>query len=477
MTPLHPIPIDSRVCPHDRSPLDVVGWYMPGMRRMADLRCRNCAREFYGDLPSGWGLYYPCLIEKETAEVHSNGPDWYSRGLRDAYRQRGATSTPVGFTVEQFKPLRRPVLLNVLDGLYGHSILPLLGAQHYLDHTPDFDLVVMVPKLLRWMVPQGCAQVWTLDVPLRRGAEWNDWVAGEIRRRVEETLPEAPQWWLSLAFPFPHPAEFSIERFTGVRPFDYQNWRPDGSAESWPIVTFIWRDDRTWPDPASFRTVARLALKGARRVSSGVVDAALGSAQRRRVVRLGERLRRTFPKVDFGVVGPGRARGLPAWMKDLRATSFNPQQERDWCRRYAASHLVIGIHGSNLILPSAHAAGMIELVPPDRWPNLATTVAAPTTDVEHGLFRYTFLPAGTRPAEVAAVATHHLRNLPLFHTYFSREWTDHARLRADPFAIQQRYRRARGADAVRITEARERDEDVVSRDAGDRHTPETTRRG
>src|SRR5215213_3836622 len=154
---------------------------MPGMRRLSELRCPQCRREFYGDLPSGWGLYYPCLLEKATGVVHDPfNHHWYAQAfLGHPYRDRHKTSGPIPFTVESFRPLRRPVLLNVIDGLYGHSILPLLGAQYYLDQEPDVDLVVMVPKLLRWMVPDGVAEVWTLDIPLRKGTEWNDWLAAE----------------------------------------------------------------------------------------------------------------------------------------------------------------------------------------------------------------------------------------------------------------------------------------------------------
>ena len=75
--------------------------------------------------------------------------------------------------------------LNCLDTLYGHGLLKLLNAQHYLEQCPEMELVVLVPHYLRWMVPEGVAEVWTLDLPVRRGVEWNDWVAQKIRQEFD----------------------------------------------------------------------------------------------------------------------------------------------------------------------------------------------------------------------------------------------------------------------------------------------------
>ena len=56
MIRLHPVPDASFACPQDGAALDIRGWRMPGMWTVADLRCPRCGTEFWGDLPSGWGL-------------------------------------------------------------------------------------------------------------------------------------------------------------------------------------------------------------------------------------------------------------------------------------------------------------------------------------------------------------------------------------------------------------------------------------
>ncbi|HEX8115700.1 MAG TPA: hypothetical protein VF521_00385, partial [Pyrinomonadaceae bacterium] len=236
---LHPVTDADHECSYCRVSLRVKGWHIPGMRNLADLFCGLCGREFYGDLAAGQALYTPMLLDKATGEVHDpHGVDWFAGWLRDSYARR--SDEPVPFEVSELRTIKRPVvLLNCLDTLYGHSLLKLLNAQYYLDRRADLDLVVMVPSFLAWMVPEGVAQVWVVGLPLRRGTEWSEWLAREVRRRVE-TFDEAN---LSHALSHPRPDEFDIERFTRVKPFPLGEW---DARLGRPTVTFIWRDDRPW---------------------------------------------------------------------------------------------------------------------------------------------------------------------------------------------------------------------------------------
>ena len=97
----------------------------------------------------------------------------------------------------------------------------------------------MIPQSFAWLVPDGAAQVWLVDLPLAQGTEWNDGLAEEIARRLNELTDVR----LSIAHSHPRPEDYDIERFTRVQPFPLAEW--DG-REKRPVVTFIWRDDRLW---------------------------------------------------------------------------------------------------------------------------------------------------------------------------------------------------------------------------------------
>lgn len=391
---LHPVTDAEHACPHCRSLLKVEGWHVPGMRNLADLLCTSCGREFYGDLASGQALYTPMLLEKATGEVYDpHGVDWFAAWLRESYARR--VDEPVAFDVREERAVtKHVVLLNCLDTLYGHSLLKLLNAQYYLDRRADVDLVVMVPSMLAWMVPDGAAQVWSVGLPLRRGTEWNDWLAREVRRRVEAFGAAS----LSHALSHPRPDEFDIERFTRVKPFPLEEW---DARLSRPTVTFIWRDDRPWRGAVNTTQSNRLGRLG-QLITSRPRP---GDEQQERVSELAETLRRDLPALDFavaGLVNNEERGGLPEWVEDLRRTTLDYDAERAWCKRYAASHLIVGVHGSNMLLPSAHAGGIVELIGPERWGNFTQDVLfRDTSDCRETLFRYRFVDETTPPSPVA----------------------------------------------------------------------------
>jgi hypothetical protein len=393
-TGLHPITEAEHECPYCRVCLGVKGWHIPGMRNLADLLCGLCGREFYGDLAAGQALYTPMLLEKATGAVHdAHGVEWFAAWLRDSYARRA--DEPVPFDVEERRAITKPVvLLNCLDTLYGHSLLKLLNAQYYLDRHADVDLVVIVPSLLAWMVPDGVAQVWSVGLSLGRGTEWNEWLAREIRRRVEAFERVS----LSHALSHPRPEEFDIERFTRVKPFPLDEW--DARLER-PTVTFIWRDDRPWRT----QTEVASSSRGGRIRQLIASQSKPGARQAELVSELAEALKANLPALDFAVVGlvEGVGRGeMPDWVSDLRRAALDVDAERGWCERYAASHVVVGVHGSNMLLPSAHAGGVVELIGPERWGNFTQDILfRDAADCRETLFRYRFVDELTTPTTLA----------------------------------------------------------------------------
>ncbi len=402
---LHPVTEADHECPYCRARLDVKGPHIPGMRNLADLLCPACGRAFYGDLAAGQALYTPMLLEKATGVVHDpHGVEWFAAWLRDSYARR--VDEPVPFDVRERRAITKPVvLLNCLDTLYGHSLLKLLNAQYYLDRRADVDLVLMVPSFLAWMVPDGAAQVWVVGLPLRRGTEWNEWLAREVRRRVDAFDRVS----LSHALSHPRPDEFDIERFTRVKPFPLEEW--DARLER-PTVTFIWRDDRPWRAPADAAPTTRRE-----RLKRLIASQPLGR-QLRLVSELAEALRRDLPALDFAVAGLSKNAGhvgLPEWVSDLRRPALDEAAERGWCERYAASHVVVGVHGSNMLLPSAHAGGVVELIGPERWGNFTQDILfREAGDCRETLFRYRFVDESTPPTTLARLVALLLRKRESF---------------------------------------------------------------
>lgn len=367
------------------------------MRNLADFRCPQCESEFYGDLPAGQGLYTPILLDKKSGAVYGDdNAAWFSGWLADSYEQR--TKESLRFEARKFSEVKdKVVLLNCLDVLYGHSLLKLLNAQHYIDRQPDAGLIVIIPPFLEWLLPDGIAEAWIVDLPLRRGTEWNDWLAREIGERLESFS----EVFLSVAFSHPHSEDFVIERFTRVSPFPLKNF---GKNRKNPVVTFIWREDRLWETANTSVSTRFEKIKQHLGISPKRIN-----EQTKKVIIFAECLRGEFPSLDFAVAGLGEANDLPDWISDLRLTKLNDKTERAWCERYAKSHIVVGVHGSNMLLPSAHAGGVIELIGEERWGNYLQDILFRHSDAREMFFRYRFVPHSTAPEDLARLAASILR--------------------------------------------------------------------
>lgn len=70
--------------------------------------------------------------------------------------------------IEKFSDSKDVVILNCIDQLYGHALLKLLNAERHLERHKNYGVVVLIQDFLRWLVPDGVAEIWTVKLPLSR---------------------------------------------------------------------------------------------------------------------------------------------------------------------------------------------------------------------------------------------------------------------------------------------------------------------
>ena len=270
------------------------------------------------------------------------------------------------------------------------------------------------------MVPDGVAESWIVDLGLRRGTEWNDWLAAEIHRRIRDLQA----CWISVAFSHPHPNDYTIERFTGVNIFPIDEW---DLRLGRPAITFVWREDRMWHADEAKRN-GRLGHI-TQRAKSFLSGRTLQSEnQTQRVVALATILRQRWKNLDFAVVGFGKRQGLPSWITDLRSSCIDQEIERTWCQVYAESHVAVGVHGSNMLLPSAHAGTVVELVPNDRWTNIPEATLFRVCDPREAAYRYRYYPLSISVDDLASAISHLLTGHRFMTLSMPRIACDHSNI-------------------------------------------------
>ena len=393
MIQIHPRIEQRFTCPICKQEIEANKTVWQGIHVCAETMCENCHRTFYQDFEVGHSISKPCSVSINDFELFcaEDPKGWYAKPLRDSLKN--PNHKQIEFKKKIYVKHDKVILLNCIDYLYGHSLLKLLNAERHLKDNPDYGLVVIVPKFLEWMIPKGIAEKWVFNISLKEGKDFfigfNDVIQKEIERYSEV--------WVSKAFS--HPKNYDITNFTGVdkHHFDSDDFR----------ITFIWREDRLWINNS-------LLQKGVNKFNLNTLNTILLMWQKIKVVKLFSKLGKKFPDAEYTVVGFGKYNNFPNFIDNQIIHNFDVDVEKKLCQIYSESRVVIGIHGSNMLLPSAHAGMSVNLMPNDRWGNFAQDILYQEPDVRMGSYRYRYVPINQNIYTIEKIVTHMILNIDDF---------------------------------------------------------------
>lgn len=374
---------DQSSCPYCQSELQHKQILWQGMFVCIKSNCEQCHKNLIQDLKVGHANIFNYQLDLDENKVFGNhlAESWLGGRLLKSLKS--PQESKVDITKEVFKHTEKALILNCIDFLYGHGLLKLLNAERHLQRDQEYGLVIIVPKFLRWLVPEGVTEVWTVNSPGDIGEAYylgfDKFIQQEIIRFSEVFVSKA----------YSHPSKFNISNFTRVNKHDF-------TVESFRI-TFIWREDRLWSN--SIMSITPFTSKW---------------FQKYKIIQVFSQIRKDFPQAKFTVVGLGKSGVFPKWIEDARLKQFTTDQERIICEIYRESRLVLGVHGSNMLLPSAHAGMTINLLPVDRLGNFAQDILYQIADPRLAAFRYRYLDINTQTTYVSKIAVSMLNRLSGF---------------------------------------------------------------
>lgn len=409
-------------CPSCRGRLALGRIRFAGMPIFVECRCEGCGREYWLDWPAGHALLHPTLIDADDGSLYFDGSEWYPRRLQRCLATRTSPAAARLTTRAQGRSSDRVVVIDCVDFLYGHCFLKLASGLSFARSDPTADVLVIVPKQLAWLVPAAASTI-QVDIPFRAAEEW---IAG-LDEAVHEAVGSYRELVIAPAVSQPPLSEDDLAQLLGAgfTPRDFWS-RSDDQTE--PVVTIVLREDRLWLGER-----APLVIRLARRLSPGTSRRLATKHQLRCVARMVEELRRLRPSVRFTAVGLGTTGALPSGVLDLRTTEMTDAREREWLDAYARSRVIVGVHGSNMLLPSALGGAVVDLLPLEKLRNITQDLiiaAESEREPKLCLFRYRILPLSTGPRVVAATvasilagADRHLQNvIDNRSTYTSVGW-------------------------------------------------------
>jgi hypothetical protein len=373
---------------------------------LADCKCNHCGLEFQQTYPIGHCVNDMVSVRKSDGRIYTDvDPNfWMADVIRSAKRNSRNDEVQIRKIIHEER--KEVVVLNTLDYLYGHVLLKLYNYQRHL--RSDVGLVVILPKALEWLAPAEASEIWIVDMKLGELAyehpRLTEFIRSEFRR--------FDRIWLSMAWSHPDFTEIDMKSMTGISPFNL-----DFYSSEIPTVTFVLREDRWW-----YRSRIEYSMYRVGRRFSRLREffySQVTSAQEQLVVETMNAIKKQLPDARFFVTGLGTNKGFGKLAMDSRSKEINEEKELEWCRIYAHSHVVIGFHGSNMLLPTAFAAGCIEVLPDDRLGNFLQDISVRYTDRRQSFF-YRFVDQYAKPSSVAAKAISMIQDYDTFYDNMCR---------------------------------------------------------
>lgn len=444
LIPLTPAPDVTIDCVQCNTSFGANDWAITGIHNMCSGECPQCHQKYFKEMPVNAGLFYPGILNAATGKRSDKLPyeNWYLVGLEEAYKHR--TNKPVEIAIEKNRPFSREkvAILNTIDHCYGHCLFELFNASYYLNRE-DVDLVILVQKNLRWLVPDGAAEVWVVDIPFKLADAWYDDLATAIKTHTKDLR----NLHICMSFVQADDADYDIEQYSRVKPFPLNEWNERLAK---PTVTFIWRSDRFWKDLLPKIIDNRFT----RKLFPKLLAKLNKRLQVRWVIKFAETLKERIPTLDFAVAGMDQMDvDFPAWIKDFRFSKHTDEDAIRACERYAESHLVLGCNGSSLILPSCHAGAVIDIVPMNQWAASSGSFAFRLTSHGDTQFRYILLPPEVKMQRLALISISMLRDRTLIELHTSRPWRNHdaglppeawAKFRLESFELSKYFKDHKG---------------------------------
>ncbi|MDN5212497.1 hypothetical protein QQ020_10590 [Fulvivirgaceae bacterium BMA12] len=379
-------PIDnlSLPCPVCGAQVKGVSDYLfTGVYFLARQHCPSCTESYLQTLPVGHAHQFPISLSGDGSKMINENqvPSWWGDPLLEILKYKKWIELPISKKI--LRKANRVVLLNCMDDCFGHVFWKLLNADRHLKQ-PDIGLILIIPASFMWLVPEGVAELWVIDAPLSRlsmGIQNLDAFLKEEIKRFDEV-------YLSKAYVHLDHTQVDISKFIKTKRFDLNQFE-----KKRPQITFIMREDRFWLanqlDEFFYKVCIKFKLLS--RFKGYFIF-----RQNRLFNRTANALQEKMPDSCITATGLGTSGRLNKNIVDRRVKQVDLEMEKKWCDIYAQSHIVFGVHGSNMIIPTSLAAGFINILPHYKIDNMSEDIAF-SSNTRYTLFLGRHLAAFVRP--------------------------------------------------------------------------------
>ena len=338
--------------------VDIHGYLFEGIHVLLDCTCTGCNTTFYKTLPISHDALFPVAFSKDglKSNYSKRAEVWLAKPLIHAITQN-LTIRPA-IEIKQRKKSKEAILLNCLDDCFGHVYAKLWNAQLLLEKYPEKSIIALIPKKMEWLIPEGVAEVWLVDA---RFKEMEKYIAN-LDDLMKKEMTRFSRFYVAVAPVFLDTDKIDDYKFLKIEKFDLRRFN-----DVKPQVTFVLREDRFWHANRAEEFLNRVLIKFK---WQRYFRKLLVWRQNQLVKQTIRRVKAYDPEISVVITGLGSNGTFGQLAMDRRTDNISLAVEREWCEIYAQSHVVVGVHGSNMLIPTSLAAGFIEILPEYKIPHM-----------------------------------------------------------------------------------------------------------
>jgi hypothetical protein len=368
MIPISPQLIHNANCPACKNDcVHINDVFFHGTHILTDCFCSSCQFNFFQTLPVGHAIFFPVAFLKDGSQswFDSRASIWFARPLINSvvFRQ----SETASFEVESLKKYEEVIIVNCLDSCFGHVFTKLWNVESLLANHPKKGIIVLIPANCAWLVPAGVAEIWKVNAPMKA---FEKKIAG-LDSFVKTQWNRFQKVWLSNSYPYPDQHSVSLEKFVKRERFNLRDFEKDTH------ITFVLREDRFWHNSILLDFLFKLSVKSKTQKLFSWIFIQRQNRLVKNTIRL---VLKQLPGATFSICGLGKHGAYPMYINDCRSTIINLEVEKKWTEVFSLSNIVIGVHGSSMLIPTSLAAGFINLVPRYKIPHLSEDTVLPYTN-------------------------------------------------------------------------------------------------
>ena len=304
-----------------------------GWRYLYECRCKKCNKNFLIDMPIFSGIPYPAVYDKDKKKVVNNVADWWKDPLENINLNMVNDNIISYLSISINR--KKIIVFNLLDFVFGHCFMRLERLTYYIDNEEykEYDFLVVIPSQLRFLIKnfENKLSLIETSASFSKYRYFYTCIDREIKNIIQnycdvycEMLKYPQQEFVRLA-------ELNIPITKWVNEIDK--------------IVIVYRKDRIVgvTNRSQYIFYKKLILM-------------LGSLNIR-VILIGDKDRYRFYNVC-----------------DLRVEKMEPNTDDIWNEACSGS-ITIGVHGSNMLIPSICSSYNIEFVNTDKLYNFGQATA------------------------------------------------------------------------------------------------------